>query len=121
MNNSDPINSRCVDDELIASILPDVMTALRSRNFFKELDNRLCPLKSSTKTESCGRDFAISESILQSYGYDDAAFADVFGVMRAQGGFCDCEILYNVCETSRLKTAYWTSRTGEMIAKKPHH
>jgi len=32
---------------------------------------------------------------------------DVLDVLRSQGACCDCEVLYNVAENSRLKARYW--------------
>jgi hypothetical protein len=95
------------DDDLIVSITPDVMACLVARKFFEELDNRLCPPDTSAPRASCHGDYAISKLILRACGFDDAEIADIFGVLRAQGGFCDCEVLHNVAETSRLKAEHW--------------
>jgi hypothetical protein len=103
-------DSERADNELIASITPDVMRCLAGCNFFEELDNHLCPSDKSSSRECCRRDHAIAESILRSHQFDEADRADIFNVLRAQGGFCDCEILYNVAETSRLKAEYWRAR-----------
>lgn len=37
-----------------------------------------------------------------------------------QGGFCDCEILYNVVENGRLKAEYWTARSEGRNPYNPH-
>lgn len=95
------------DADLIASITPDVMACLVARKFFEELDNRFCPSNASATRETCHGDYAVSESILRACGFDEAEIADIFGVLRAQGGFCDCEVLHNVAETSRLKAEHW--------------
>lgn len=100
------------DDELIISITPDVMKCLAACEFFEELDNRLCPVDVSKARELCRGDYAVSISILRARGFDEAAIADIFGVLRAQGGFCDCEVLYNVIETNRLKAEYWRARAA---------
>ena len=43
--------------------------------------------------------------------------ADVLAVMRFKGGRCDCEILYNVGEESRLKAEYWKGRYRELTTE----
>ena len=37
-----------------------------------------------------------------------------------QGGFCDCEVLYNVLDESRLKAEYWTARAGFYAISSAH-
>src|ERR1700682_608999 len=101
------------DIELIADITRDVMKSLAGWKFFEKLDERLCPADQSTSRENCRGDYAISEAILRSLGRDDAELADIFHVLRAQGGFCDCEVLYNVSETNRLKAEYWRARSAK--------
>jgi hypothetical protein len=93
------------EGEFVASIGPDVISTLAARGFFAELDDRLCPVDGSDAREHCGGDHEISTSILRSRGFDDIDIAEVLAVLRSQGGFCDCEILYNVVDTSRLKAA----------------
>jgi hypothetical protein len=95
------------DDDLIASITPDVMRCLDQSNFFEKLDDVLCPEDDSHPRESCSGDYRLSESILRASGFEVSDFADIFDVLRANGGFCDCEILYNASESNRLKGKYW--------------
>jgi hypothetical protein len=89
------------------------MKCLSNCNFFEELDDRLCPADKSIPREHCLGNFEISESILRKHGFDNEELADVFDVLRAQGGFCDCEVLYNVAETDRLKAEYWRARAAD--------
>ncbi len=99
------------DSDLIAAITPDVMACLRRSQFFEKLDDLLSPSEGSGSChKQCSGDYKLSEDILRSGGYDSEALRDVFGVLRSQGGCCDCEILYNVAEPSRLKATYWRSR-----------
>ena len=37
-----------------------------------------------------------------------------------KGGFCDCEILYNVVEESRLKAEYWQARAAGVEPPNSH-
>ena len=44
----------------------------------------------------------------------------MFHVLMARGGYCDCEILYNAVEESRLKAEYWRARAEEVEPYDPH-
>jgi hypothetical protein len=44
----------------------------------------------------------------------------MFAVLRAQGACCDCEVLYNVAESSRLKAEYWKRQAHGTEAKPKH-
>jgi len=98
------------DSEFVASITLDVMRCLDHSGFFEKLDDLLCPKDDSHIPESCSGDCKLSESILRVSGFEESDFADVFDVLRAKGGFCDCEILYNASESNRLKSKYWQAR-----------
>jgi hypothetical protein len=99
------------DPELIALIAPDVMSCLTRSGFFEKLDDCLCPTDITHSPKICDGDYKLSELILQDRGFDSPDLADIFNVLKSKGGFCDCEILYNVAESSRLKTEYWRNRT----------
>jgi hypothetical protein len=100
------------DDDLINLITPDVMKCLDYEDFFGKLDDLLCP-KNGSRTRVCGGGFKLSESILQAAGFDTSELADILSVLRSKGGCCDCEILYNVGESSRLKAEYWRDRVHQ--------
>jgi hypothetical protein len=101
------------DEQFVADITPDVMRTLDERKFFEELDNRLCPAENSSSRERCDGTFKISSLLLRSQGFDESDLADILSVLQAQGWFCDCEVLYNVVETSRLRTEYWRARAAD--------
>jgi hypothetical protein len=98
------------DDDLIASITPDVMGCLQRSKFFEKLDDILSPSDGSQPLDSCLGNYKLSESVLRASGFDSLDLTDIFDVLKSQGGFCDCEILYNAAESSRLKANYWRSR-----------
>jgi hypothetical protein len=108
------------DDELIASIAPDVMGRLDRSGFFEKLDDLLCPEDPSHSSAGCGGDSALSEPILRAAGFKGSDLADIFAVLRSKGGCCDCEILYNVAKPSRLKTEYWRTKAQELDAPARH-
>jgi len=108
------------DDELISSIAPDVMACLGRCGYFEKLDELFSPEDNSTPTEKCDGSFRLSETILLASGFERADLDDIFVVLQSKGGCCDCEVLYNVAETSRLKARYWRSRAAGQIARTPH-
>jgi len=108
------------DEEFIASIASDVMSCLTSVRFFGALDDMLCPANQESSRATCGGDFKNSKSALQRCGVDESDFSDVFHVLMSKGGFCDCEVLYNVAENSRLGAEYWRARGDNRVPYDPH-
>lgn len=109
------------DDDLVRDITPDVMKCLHGSRFFHALDDRMCPVDPSVPRASCWGDYRVSKSILPGLGFPEAKHFDVFHVLMAQGGFCDCEILLNVVSESRLKTEYWKAREAGRSCTSPSH
>lgn len=109
------------DSDLISSITPDVMTCLRRSLFFERLDDLMCPKEGSNQREICSGNYRISERVLEASGFDSGDSNDIFSVLNALGGGCDCEILYNVVESSRLKAEYWKSQVDLSEPKPKHH
>ena len=108
------------DSDLIASITPDVMTCFRRSHFFERLDDLMCTDGDSGQREVCGGDYKISKRILKAAGFDSEDLKDMLAVLRAQGACCDCEVLYNVTESSRLKAEYWKRQALGTVAKPKH-
>jgi hypothetical protein len=108
------------DDDLISSIAPDVMKCLGRCGFFEKLDGLLSPADNSISAQGCDGTYKLSESILIAAGFDRAELDNIFAVLQSKGGFCDCEVLYNVAETSRLKANYWRARAASQTALAPH-
>jgi hypothetical protein len=108
------------DEKLITSITPDVMKCLGSRGFFERLDNLFCPTETSRERQHCGGNYEISRSILTSLGFSEEDIEDVCAVLAAQGGCCDCEVLYNVAEPSRLRAEYWRAQVEGADPPNPH-
>jgi hypothetical protein len=97
------------DDELIKNIAPDVLAVLRGVGYFEDLDDVLCP-SAEQVAKKCAGNFEFSKALLRGKGISEADFGDIFNVLMHQGAFCDCEVLYNVAEESRLKSYYWDAR-----------
>jgi hypothetical protein len=111
------------DDNFIASIAPDVMRALTASGFFIALDELFCLTEKFLKAGVCHghRDYRNAKRLLLSHGFDESEFSDVFGVLASRGGYCDCEILYNAAESSRLKAEYWQARARDSQPSPPSH
>ena len=108
------------DDDLVSSIAPEVMKCLVLSRYFEKLDDLLSPEDQSSPPQSCDGTFKLSESLLLACGFVRNDLDDVFAVLQSKGGCCDCEVLYNVAETSRLKAKYWRSRAAEKRTHSPH-
>jgi len=108
------------DPDLIASITPDVMRCLDDSGFFEKLDDVLCPKDDSHNAESCSGTYELSESILRASGFEESDLGEIFGVLQAKGGFCDCEILYNASESNRLKSKYWRAKARRLEGHTRH-
>ncbi len=101
------------DQDFVDAISGDVMDCLRACGFFEELDDRLCPVETGAPREQCDHSYRISESILASRGFAKDDFVDIRAVLQSKGGFCDCEILHNAADGSRLKAEHWRARAAE--------
>jgi hypothetical protein len=108
------------DEELIDSISDPVMRCLIGSRFFEFLDDAMCPENPANERAQCWGDFRNSRPILLKRGFREEELFDVFHVLMRQGGFCDCEILYNAAEQSRLKTEYWIARSEGRNPYDPH-
>jgi hypothetical protein len=101
--------------DFIRSITEDVMKCLLRSRFFDKLDNLLAPTNTPEVTHCVGG-YKLSRSILQASWFDSEEMADIFEVMRSLDGGCDCEILYNVAASSRLKANYWKKLPAQVIS-----
>jgi Protein of unknown function (DUF2695) len=106
-----------LDDESIEVITPYVLEALRNKNFFERLDDQLSPVDVSVSAKTCTHTYDISTTTLAECGFDAAEIEDIKQEMLKNGGCCDCEILYNVAEDSRLKSRYWKKRFIEKTSE----
>jgi len=108
------------DAELIAEITPDVMRRLFGARIFEALDDVLCPADTSDPRRPCYGDYRHARAVLLARGFRDDELFDVFHVLMARGGYCDCEILYNAVEGSRLQAEYWKARAEKIEPYDPH-
>jgi Protein of unknown function (DUF2695) len=108
------------DNELISSIASDVMACLVRAGYFQKLDDVLSPEDSSSTPRTCDQTYKLSESILLASGFEREELDDIYAVLQSKGGYCDCEVLYNVSETNRLKATYWRARGAGRTAHTRH-
>jgi hypothetical protein len=109
-----PEDLKYPDEELIKNITPDVLNVLNKVGFFEALDHLMAPENKDSKGEDCYGDFRNVKKVLKEKGFGvrngvDEVF-DICHVLMAEGGYCDCEVLINVAETSRLKERLWIQR-----------
>ena len=116
-----PEDLRYPDEQLIEDITPDVMRILNGTGFFRQLDDVMCPADNEGRPAQCWGDFRNSKPLLHKCGITEEELFDVFHVLMLQGGFCDCEILYNVVEENRLKAGYWMARAEGLEPRNPHN
>ncbi|HET8623735.1 MAG TPA: DUF2695 domain-containing protein [Gemmatimonadales bacterium] len=102
------------DADLIDDITPDVMRCLAGAKIFQALDDVLCPADGARPRQECHGDYRHARGVLLNRGFREVELFDVFHVLMAQGGYCDCEILFNVAEVSRLKAEPWRGRGHEI-------
>ena len=115
-----PEDLRYPDEDLVAAITPDVMKCVLGAKVFEALDDVLCPQTPEARPASCWGDYRHVKPILLSRGFSEDELFDVMHVLMALGGFCDCELLFNVAEGSRYGARYWKAR-AEGREWNPHH
>jgi hypothetical protein len=106
------------EGELHDQIAPDLMKVLERSKYFERLDEVLSPSDGSPPNVACDHTFRLTRTILAELDFDEAATEVVVGVLHSRGACCDCEVLYNVAETSRWKAQYWRSKVKEDIEAK---
>jgi Protein of unknown function (DUF2695) len=94
------------DEDEVASVAPGVMRALEESGFFAALDDVMSPADSAAEREGCHGDFQISKRILAQRQIPQLGDLDMtvaaHHVFMSKGAFCDCEILLNVYQNSRM-------------------
>jgi hypothetical protein len=101
-------------NEELAKITPIVLRVLAKRGFFAKLDDYMCPAE-EFEPYVCQHDFALSTQVLSDMGFDDTERRDVLAVLVHSDARCDCEVLFNISASNRLKAQYWKDRTPKSI------
>ena len=90
------------------------MGVLQKKNFFVQLEEQVFPTE-SVDNSNCKHDFSITERLAKELGFDHADIDDIVDVMRANGGFCDCEIVRNAAPESRVREKYWKAKHAKLV------
>jgi Protein of unknown function (DUF2695) len=104
--NETPENLDYHDKATIDEIKEPIFYVLRDKvNFVSILDGKF-----SSQSVECHGDFRHSKNILTSLGFSTEEQFDIFHVLMDEGGYCDCEILFNVFRESEYAKQYWQTR-----------
>jgi hypothetical protein len=89
------------DNDLVSSLVPDVMKSLARSGYFEKLDDLLSPEDNSIPPKSCDGTYGLSEPVLLASGFMRDDLDDVFAVLQSKGGCCDSQELNNWIASSR--------------------
>jgi len=104
--NENPDDLDYHDQETIDEIKEPIISLLKDKvGFVALLDKQL-----TSQTVKCYGDFRHSKCILTELNFSDEDQFDIFHVLMNEGGYCDCEILYNVFRDSEYSIKYWADR-----------
>jgi hypothetical protein len=105
---------RYPDEDLIKDIGPDVLRAITRAGIFKALDDIMLPTDPTQPGLECHGDFRLTKRVLREKGFKESGpvdeVFDICHVLMENGAYCDCEVLYNASEESRLKAKYWMEK-----------
>lgn len=94
------------DQETIDEIKEPMISLLKDKvGFVALLDKQFI-----SQAVKCYGDFRHSKSILTELKFSEEDQFDIFHVLMNEGGYCDCEILYNVFRESEYSKMYWADR-----------
>jgi len=99
------------DDQALGDeISESVLKVLNARRFFERLEELVFP-EGDSGVRNCDHSYNITDSILLTVGFDEIEREDILIVFKSHGGFCDCEVLYNVDDRGESpKARYWRSK-----------
>jgi len=92
-------------EETIEEIKDIIFKVLDAIDFAAKLNASLMP-----EAARCEGDFRHSKKILSDLHFSDEEQFDVFHVLMSEGGYCYCEILYNIFRDSEFAKKYWNLR-----------
>ncbi|HXR38031.1 MAG TPA: hypothetical protein VN776_03025 [Terracidiphilus sp.] len=107
-------------DESESDKAAQILELLARQKFFECLDDRLCPAESSQRRAWCQGGFEITVRILNEIGIYPEEIQQALKALAAMGSECDCGVLYNAAQQSRLKTEYWLARAVNGEPFDPH-
>ena len=104
--NENPNDLDYHDQETIDDIKESIISILKDKvNFVSHLDKEFI-----SESAKCYGDFRHSKRILTDLKFSNEDQFDIFHVLMNEGGYCDCEILYNIFKESEYSKKYWLDR-----------
>lgn len=103
------------DAEFISEVAEDVLGVLKKSHFFARLERHFCAHQAPGLAPQCAHTFALSIQVLRELGMDAQDIGDVLAVLRFRGAACDCEVLQNVADRSRLKPHLWNPAAPDWL------
>lgn len=101
--NENPEDLNYHDQRIIDEIKEPVLLFLKNKvNFVSLLDEQFM-----THGAKCHGDFRYAKKTLTDLSFSTEDQFDIFHVLMEEGGYCDCEILYNVFRESEYAKKYW--------------
>ena len=101
--DEDPNDLDYHDQETIDEIKDTILSLLKDKvGLVSILDKKL-----ASQTVKCFGDFRHSKKILSDLDFSNEDQFDIFHVLMNEGGYCDCEILYNIFRESEYSKKYW--------------
>jgi Protein of unknown function (DUF2695) len=104
--NENPDELEYHDQEAIDEIKEPILSILKDKVGFVALLDKAFILKGA----KCFGDFRHSKNILIDLKFSDEDQFDIFHVLMNEGGYCDCEILYNIFRESEYSKKYWADK-----------
>jgi hypothetical protein len=100
------------EQDFVDEIATEVLEILNHLQFFQKLESRVFP-DGDSGARNCDHSYRHTESILQADNIPSKMQEFILIACKAQGGFCDCEILYNVDDREDCPRAqYWRAKSG---------
>ena len=104
--NESPDDLQYPDQETIDEIKEIILSILKDKiGFVSLLDKEFV-----SQSAKCFGDFRHSKQILTDLNFSQEDQFDIFHVLMNEGGYCDCEILYNIFRESEYSKKYWRDR-----------
>jgi len=104
--NEDPKELDYHDQETLDEIKEPIISLLKVKGGFVNLLDKAF----ISENVKCNGDFRHSKNILTDLKFSKEEQFDIFHVLMNEGGYCDCEILYNVFKESDYSKKYWRDR-----------
>jgi hypothetical protein len=102
------------EQEFGDEIASEVLEILHPMLFFEKLESRVFP-NGDSGTRNCDHSYQHTESILQAGKVGRKMQECILVACKSQGGFCDCEILYNVDDrTDCPRARYWRRKLDKL-------